>query len=548
MSNQSNVRRSLERGQSTILVVLALSVFLLGFIGFAVDYTNLWFKRQAAQGAADATCQAAGMDLLLLAQGSTTPNMNFTPTVGGSLDCASSSTAAPCIIAQYNGFNGTLAGNTVTMSFPASVDGATAPPGVNVPYVKVDVTQQVPVYFSRLLLAGNTVATHATATCGLSAPLGPVPIVVLHKTSTQAIDMVGNKNLIKIVGGGQRSIQVNSNAKPTSVNLEAIDLSAAGPANTGGDFGLFGGPATNPGSVDLGSTGHWVYPAAPIADPYQDIAAPSQPGDGTKFPKLKGASCSVAVAPKGCYKVDGCPDPNGCDEYTAGYYSGQIQVKAGTAIFQPGVYYIQGGLSLDSNSVVRVTCCGGSADGDGSGGVTFYFSGSGTLNVNANSGKAGLADVYHVNGGTFNGVQNRALKCTGGRDNPPGLPDTIDGNLLLAPCTGTYGDPQGNYRGFLFFQDRSAAASVSWQGGGNFLMAGYMYFHQCRANGTGRSCSNPGSGGYGTTFNLGGNPGSATYTIGSIVTDRIVSNGNPNITMILSPFESFAALKVIFLK
>ena len=65
-----------------IVVALGISIFLIGVIGFGTDYTNLWFHRQAVQGAADATCQAAGMDLLLYAEGQATPKMNFTPGVG----------------------------------------------------------------------------------------------------------------------------------------------------------------------------------------------------------------------------------------------------------------------------------------------------------------------------------------------------------------------------------------------------------------------------------------------------------------------------------
>jgi hypothetical protein len=75
-----------------------------------------------------------------------------------------------------------------------------------------------------------------------------------------------------------------------------------------------------------------------------------------------------------------------------------------------------------------------------------------------------------------------------------------------------------------------------------------MYFHQCKSDGTGLNCSAPGSGGFGTTFNLGGNPGSGSYTVGSIITDRIAMNGNPGIKMTLSPVDSFPELKVIFLK
>jgi hypothetical protein len=247
----------------------------------------------------------------------------------------------------------------------------------------------------------------------------------------------------------------------------------------------------------------------------------------------------------GCYKYDGCPDANGCDEYSGGYYAGGITVKGGTAVFQPGVYYLGGaGLDLQANSNVRTS----TAAGDDSGGVVFYFSSGATLNVDANSGK-GTTDAYYIDGGTdAKGVPSRGIQCPGGAANPPELPASINGNVLLGPCSGAYGDPTGQYRGFVFFQDRSAAASPSWQGGGSTLVAGFMYFHQCRADGTGLNCSAPGSGGYGTTFHLGGNPGSGSYTVGSIITNRITTNGNPGISMILNPNKAFKQLKVVFLR
>jgi hypothetical protein len=87
----------------------------------------------------------------------------------------------------------------------------------------------------------------------------------------------------------------------------------------------------------------------------------------------------------------------------------------------------------------------------------------------------------------------------------------------------------------LFFQDRSAAANANYSGGSGLLLAGFMYFHQCRSNGTGTGCSLPGSGGYGTTFTLSGGSGSNTYAMGNITTDALSMGGNSTINMILSP-------------
>ena len=51
-------RRACQHGQMAIFMVLILCLFLLAALGFAVDYTNIWFQRQQAQTAADAACQA----------------------------------------------------------------------------------------------------------------------------------------------------------------------------------------------------------------------------------------------------------------------------------------------------------------------------------------------------------------------------------------------------------------------------------------------------------------------------------------------------------
>jgi hypothetical protein len=560
-------RRRTDAGQIVIFVVMGLSIFLLAFVGLATDYTGFWFHRQAAQSGADSTCQAAATDLLLVAQDQATPNMNFTPTLNGTVDCTTNRTAAPCIIAKYNGFDAALSGTNVLMTFPATVAGAPTPPSdVAVPYVQVDVTQQMPAYFSRLLTGRSQVAVHAKAVCGLTSVPGPVPIIVLHPTDDTTLNMNGRTNSIRIVGGPRQSIQVNSSSQSavTSGSLTTVDLSLGGPGQTGSDFGTFGGQATAPGGVNLGSTGQWLYPHLPIPDPYAAVPPPSNPG-------APGGTSPFTAN----FGVDGCPDPNGCDEFIHGAYPNGICVKSGggcgsaakgphrTAIFQPGLYYLGGiGLKLDANSTVRVTCCGGQADGDGTGGVMFYFSGDGntSIYIGSNSGAAPACDAglkpngcvvqYHTNGTTESGVRSRALQCPGGLAPPPQVPATIPGNVLLAPCTGTYGDPVHEYRGFLYFQDRAVAVDGShgnnppqWQGGGSTLAAGFMYFHQCRAGdhiGTGICTA------FGDVFNMGGTPGSGSYSVGSLITDKIYTNGTPDLTMILHPANLFDQLKIVF--
>src|SRR3954451_24800056 len=94
--------RASQRGQTMIFVVLGLSLVFLAVLGFAVDFGNLWFHRQAAQTAADAACTAAVMDMLLNAQGGTDGGF----TNGTNFDCKTSPLAAPCKYANLNGYSG----------------------------------------------------------------------------------------------------------------------------------------------------------------------------------------------------------------------------------------------------------------------------------------------------------------------------------------------------------------------------------------------------------------------------------------------------------
>ena len=227
-----------------------------------------------------------------------------------------------------------------------------------------------------------------------------------------------------------------------------------------------------------------------------------------------------------------------------------MTIKIATAIFDPGVYYLVGGFSLAANSTVRPS----TATGDGSGGTMFYFSGSGTVSVGANSG--GTIFPFSTTSGT--GSLANGLEGTAGSSLPANVPATLNvGNMLLAPCTGPYGDPllaagltdpSGTQRGILFFQDRSATnVSPGWGGGGQFALVGSMYFHSCNATGTGTGCGAAGTY-YTDTFSFGGNAGSGSYLVGNIITDDIRMHGTPSITMDLNPSAAYWVLKASLLQ
>ena len=618
--------RTGESGQAILFLLLALGIALLGAVAFSVDFGNTWFHRQSAQSAADAACTAGVMDLLVDAQGGATGHQGFTN--GTAFNCAPGSTASPCKYARFNGYNSDGTGNLVEVKFPtssvvpglpsSSIAASTVVPNA---FMQVNVIDNVPTYFSGLLSGRRSLPVRASAVCGVVYASSPIPILVLdphspNSSPAQSAFNIQGSGLIKIVGGPTKSIQVNSQdtagscgQSNCSVNYPwgsaRVDLSQGGPNQTGSDFALYGAPATAPSGFIPGTTGHWVAPAAPINDPFAQMCAPGQTGCPTingnappavpgppQVPADEGAArwgamacppitattpCSVGYQDHGCPKVTELRGGGHCLLYTPGLYTADIQVKNGTiALFDPRLYYINAGanagLSLKSNSTIRP----GTGDGDGTGGVIFYFKGSSTVSVDANSGQIKPLDPFSTSLGpvTTGGVQypkldathynstyRTGVKCTATSTIPTNLPAQIPANpateganILLGSCTGYYGDPlgatdpNGVQRNFVFFQDRSATAvQPSWGGGGQFLLAGTMYFHSCNAAGTGLGCGSTPTY-FSDIFKMQGTSGSGTYVLGDIVTDNLTLGGTSGITMDLNPAQSSGILKATLLR
>src|SRR5271154_1201444 len=124
-----------QSGQASVFLLLILGTFLLASVGFAVDLSSMWFHRQAAESAADAACVAGAMDMLYLHNGTITSSPGFT--VGTAGDCSSSSAAALCQYAAFNGYTATTSAAAwgastpggaiaVNWTFPSSVTGVKA--------------------------------------------------------------------------------------------------------------------------------------------------------------------------------------------------------------------------------------------------------------------------------------------------------------------------------------------------------------------------------------------------------------------------------------
>ena len=244
-----------------------------------------------------------------------------------------------------------------------------------------------------------------------------MPLLVTHPTLPSVL--LNGSALIKVCGGPSRSIQVNSdNAAAVSLSKD-VDLSHAGPndpgactTGTGGDFAVFGGPTSPPAGLNLGTTGRYDQPAAPLRDPYENIPAPAIPPAGTKS-TFTGPGCPVAE----------------CTVYSPGLYN-SIIVKNDTALFRPGLYYINGskgfGNAANGNMLMAT---GYPPDPQTGSGMVVYNTGAGIFDIGANS-------TAHLLGSDNNSF----------------------------------------YEGLLFFQDRDAVAQThSLGGGGDIVLTGTLY-------------------------------------------------------------------------
>jgi hypothetical protein len=572
-----NLHWNRQSGQAAVLLIVILGTFLLASVGFAVDLSSMWFQRQAAQSAADAACEAGAMDMLYLHNATITTSPGFT--VGTAGDCNTSGTAALCKYAGFNGFTATTTASTwgtstpvgaiaVNWTFPSTVTGVKASPGIVYPFLNVVVRQKAPTWFIGML-GISSLTVGASCTCGLPPGVGSPPIIILNPTVASALSFTGGTQ-IAITGGPAVSVQVNSSSATaiacsdgTSSSSGTIDTATAGPSGTGGQLRVVGGPTLNPvcGSYKILNDPNnvlWKSGTSATPNPYAGVPTPTQPGspadltatpvgDATCYqPGLTSTNCGRKDPTYGYITgiwvgsgTDTCPNSttaNGsrhyigqdssytlfygnCLEFTPGYYPTGINVSSlaqdanDVTIFQPGVYYLNGDLTISGSNTVRNVWSGTQPSTQG---VVFYFltggptfaGGSGTNT----SGKISAVPTYYLN-------------CSGTAV-PSGLPTSLSGNVLVSQCAeaGTYvGAPSADsysasgLRGLLFFTAATDTYQNTFLGAGAILnFSGGIYFH----NST-----------YTDQVSLNGAGTSTTYEIGNIVVDELQMSGAGTIKM-----------------
>jgi hypothetical protein len=576
-TSQRNKRGPKESGQAAVFLVLAMGLFLIGSMGFVVDGANLWFHRQSAQTAADAACTAGAMNMLSVAAGANPPSANWigipsfqcSGSTGSGKDGIPNSGLIPCQYAALNGYTSpglqtNKGGNDVSVSFPGSFTSiptcsdtltvCTAEDIAATPYMQVNVTDRVQTTFIGMLNGGHTVDVGAQAMCGLSNVLSAIPVLVLNPNAPNGVSnaLGGSGNLS--VFGAPKSIQVNS-TDINAVNLSGtISLSNTVSGDGNGEFAVAGRELESDAGVD--PSVKWVNAAGVVSDPFASINV-----------------STPAPAPIPDYGTTGCPGiPAGipCDDYKPGYYppipcglslggtaaicvgagAGFPAGSSGLAVFEPGVYYLGEDFFAGPDSCLRSATSGG----DGSGGTMFYLSFTGTqiatLNVSAGSG--GLVVTNPTTGATFNCASTTAAvpvaqaTCRGDDLGLGALGVQLTGNVLLAPCTGPYGDrtDKGN-RGILFFHNRDKQPSDQPRWAGSGALVGNVYFHHCHLSPTGDSGANCDPDAFTETLTLAGGPNA--IIVGGIVVDQLQINSGA-INAVLNPNPQYHVLKASLLQ
>jgi Flp pilus assembly protein TadG len=544
-----------EKGQATMLVLVALSLFLLAGMGLTLDVSQLYSQRQLAQNAADASALAAMMSIF---NATNTTNATFNNTFGNivtagqnpaRLTCGSNDNHTPCYYARQNGFD-PANGDTIFVDFWAQANAYTQEPGVSistagkdaVPLLRVTVIRPVPATLMRLV-GGGTKNIAAQATAAIVTSVAPIPILIMHPTLNDAFIAkgTGTSPKIKICGGPKRSIQVNSCAgtggsiaKPDGTGSAScksgqafnwtgnpiVDLSHAGPLDygdcstgTGADLGTFGLPTTvsSPTPVNFGTAGVYLEPASVIADPLINIAAPTTTG----LTNQDTTGCTESATKSTC--TDGqtpshpvtCPATDffgnavtTCTVLYPGLYTSAgplADIKSTFLIFTPGIYYIQsGGIQFDANSSAQTQTLPPATPGP-------YPTCS---NADPRTG-CGILIYLSANGGTLSVKAN---------------PQDI---ALLGS------DPSLTYQKIAIFVDHAAPAqSHSFGGGATWSITGTIYMTNTVT--TILNSTIPSAQGQYQSFSLGGNSGSGTLT-GEIITDSLTLNGTPGIQMNLDP-------------
>ena len=372
-----------ESGQSVVLVVVALGLFMFAALGLGIDGAQLYAHRQMAQAAADAAAQAAIMSIERGTNSTSTHPFSTAASFTCTIPPAALDLRTPCVYAQYNGF-GTSA-DTVIVSFPATVSGVTLSSGAT-PAVAVSVQRALTAGLIRF--AGiTTYSVIAKATAGILASVPATCLYVLDPAAANAF-----------TANNGASVTMNCGIAISDTNAVAASITG-GATVTATAVSIAGNYVVNNGGTisPAPTTG-----AAAVVDPFASVAGPTA------------GACTYTNYRPGW----------GTWTLNPGTYCGGIVIGNGaTATFNAGTYIINGG---------GITL-GGGATITGNG-VMFYLTGT-----NATYGSVSISNGVTVTlsaeaSGTYMGLlffQDRSIVSAQNASFAGGASTELTGSLYF---------------------------------------------------------------------------------------------------------------------
>jgi len=307
-----------ENGQVILLELVALSIFLIGVLGLAIDGANLYAQMQLAQSAADAGAQAA---ILSIFHGTNATGANPFATAApvSPFQCGTTDGRTPCAYARLDGFGGTDA-DIVTVSFPTALSGVNDLSPAPVPAVSVTVQRTVNTFLIGLLgSTASSIKVRGTAAL-IQSPLADC-VLALDGSAPGAISVTGNANInLTTCGIADDSASGSALALTGNINIQADAIQVVGGVSEAGNISVNPTPTAG---------------AAAVPDPLASVPDPSfNPSASCNY---SGLSYTGNVTPT----------------LSPGTYCGGLSINGNAHVtFNPGTYIFRGGLSIGGNANV----------------------------------------------------------------------------------------------------------------------------------------------------------------------------------------------------
>jgi Putative Flp pilus-assembly TadE/G-like len=352
--------RKREAGQALVLSAVAL-VALLGAMGLAIDMGVLRYDKRLQQTAADAAAIAGATNIINMSQGD---GAGGTGVVTAGQDAAAANgfadTAGNCT--QNCPGSSSVGYVSVTINNPP----ATGPHVGDSNYVEALVTAVQPTYFAKVFGVGSaTVEARAVATAQKGYNWGDNCLITLQPASAsiEGVNLTGNPILNAPTCGIADNGNFNTKGNALTVSADTFQAS--------GDWVSKG---TQPSDITCN-------PGAP-ACPETNVSGATDPvaaNLGTA-PTPSATPYTVNIAGSGDPTCGGnCTYINGTYYISPGTFcSITIQgVASDKVVFNSGLYIIEG---EDAGCTTESLNIPGNATISGTN-VTFYFTGSSTLNI-----------------------------------------------------------------------------------------------------------------------------------------------------------------------